>query len=419
MAHKNILIRDKSISIKFLSDNINDTKIIGDLQGLSTKYNLRMNLLPNKIKISGKEEDIEKFTQVVKNVRNVIVNKLNINIENTRTINPRDVNGTGYFTPNEIKQIYQFPQSTRRAKIGVIQLGGGYNINDLNFYWKYLGINNPPSIINISIDGASNSPGKEEDKEVVLDIEVLGGINPNSDIYVYFAPNSIQNFYNAISKAVDDNVNVISISWGSPEPLWTNTDLTKFNNLFKKASDKGINVCCSSGDHGSSDGLTGNNVDFPASSPYVLACGGTRLICPNNIYESRTTSETVWNNAKGSGGGGFSKVFGTPSYQNSLNIQMRGVPDVCGLADPTTGWICYMNSNFVAMGGTSAVAPMWTAYLSLLNVNKFVNPILYNNVNGFHDIVTGNNGQYTASKGWDASSGLGSPNGSILNNVLR
>ncbi len=336
--------------------------------------------------------------------------------------------GVNNYTPVQIAKIYEFPPSVsnmvnppKRTNIAIISLGGGYDLKDLNTYWSYLGFKTFPQVVPISVDGAKNKPGEDADYENILDIEVVGGINPSSNIYVYFAPNSFQSFYNAIKTAVYDTVHnpsVISISWGAPEKQWSQSDINRFNDLFKIATEKGINICCASGDNGSSDGIPGLNVDFPASSPYVLSCGGTTLLCPTSKYTDSTTKESVWNNTTGAGGGGYSATIPVPSYQSSLGFKKRGVPDVSGVADPNTGWIIYIRGKYQVIGGTSAVAPMWAGYISLLNIKKFINPLLYPKTNGFHDIIMGNNGQYTAIKGWDASSGLGSPNGAILNKIL-
>lgn len=286
-----------------------------------------------------------------------------------------------------------------------------------------MGFQTLPQVFSISVDGAINRPGAEADYEVGLDIEVIGGINPNSNIYVYFCNNTIQSFYNAIHTAIYDTVHnpsLISISWGAPENHWAQSDMEAFNQLFQDATNKGINICVASGDNGSSDcEPVGSHVDFPASSPYVLACGGTTLICPTLIYSESSTKETVWNNSYGAGGGGYSSFFPAPSYQSALGTDKRGIPDVCGVADPQTGWITYIRGNYHVIGGTSAVAPMWTGYLSLLNNNKFINPIIYPKPSGFHDIIIGNNGQYNAVPGWDPASGLGSPNGEKLDPILK
>ena len=116
----------------------------------------------------------------------------------------------------------------------------------------------------------------------MLDIEAVGAIAPQANIAVYFGPNTDAGFLDAITTAIHDTTNkpsVISISWGGPESSWTQQSLTAFDSAFQAAAAMGITVCVASGDNGSSDGVQdgADHVDFPASSPHVLACGGTSL----------------------------------------------------------------------------------------------------------------------------------------------
>jgi kumamolisin len=339
-----------------------------------------------------------------------------------------------FFTPTELASIYGLTTNpTDRVHIAIIELGGGYKMSDLNTYWNYLGLKTRPNVYSVAVDGVGNVPGSEDDAEVVLDIEVIGGICPNSNIYVYFAPNTDQGFYDAIHSAIYNTVQrvtVISISWGGPENTWDPTAIQAFNLLFKEAADRGITICVASGDAGSSDGESGgNHVDFPSSSPWVLSCGGTRLTCPTLHYSDQQTKEVVWGTVKGNGatGSGFSSVFNRPTYQKPVTTTYkqtgRGVPDVCGDADPETGWIIYLNGQYGVIGGTSAVAPLWASYLASIGSNQFINPILYSlyqqNNKIVHDITVGNEGSFSAKKGWDPASGLGSANGNLLTSLIK
>jgi len=339
-----------------------------------------------------------------------------------------------YFTARQIAQIYGLTATpTNRVGIAIIELGGGYNPADLANYWNYIGLTTvKPNVISISVDGAQNTPGSSADFEVVLDIEIIGGICPNSNIYVYFAPNTDAGFYDAINAAITSTTNpasIVSISWGAPENNWAPSTLQSFNSLFQTAALAGKTVCVASGDNSSSDGeTTGNHVDFPAASPWVLACGGTHLVCPDLNYGSNTTLESVWGsgNATGAGaGGGFSTVFPRPPYQTnataSYSTPGRAVPDVSGDADPSTGWVVYLDGSYYLIGGTSAVAPLWAGLLGSINFKNFANTTLYSlyqtNKTICHDIITGGEG-FPATGGWDPASGLGSPNGSVLISLL-
>ena len=254
------------------------------------------------------------------------------------------------YTPVQIAQAYQFPGSATGTgqTIGIIELGGGYRQADLTAYFKSLGLS-APAITTVSVDGGKNAPSTANgaDGEVMLDIEVAAAVAPGAKVVVYFAPNTDQGFIDAITTAVHDTTNkpsVISISWGGPESSWTQQSLTALDAACQSAAALGITITVAAGDNGSSDGGTGNNVDFPASSPHVLACGGTTL----EASGANIASETVWNETasnEGATGGGVSTVFALPTWQAKSNVPApststggRGVPDVAGDADPTTGY---------------------------------------------------------------------------------
>lgn len=338
------------------------------------------------------------------------------------------------FTPPQLASTYQFPLSTGAGQcIGIVELGGGYQAGDLQSFFAAIG-EPVPSVLAIGVDGANNVPGGDPngaDPEVELDIEVAGGIAPGASIAVYFAPNTDAGFLDAITTAIHDAINkpsVISISWGGPEDSWTPSSLKAFDEAFHSAALLGITVCAAAGDNGSSDGTAGNMVDFPASSPHVLACGGTTLMAT----EARITSETVWNDGGGEAtGGGISAIFPVPSYQGGLaaaltaggkeNLTGRGVPDVAGNADPKTGYAIFVDGKSTVVGGTSAVAPLWAGLIARINSltgksHGFINPILSAGVG--RDVTSGNNGTFAASAGWDACTGWGSPNGTALMKAL-
>jgi kumamolisin len=340
--------------------------------------------------------------------------------------------GTSY-TPVQVGQLYQFPKGATAAgqTIGIIELGGGYRAADLTAYFKGLG-QKAPKVTAVSVDKGKNSPGNANgaDGEVMLDIEVSASVAPGAKIVVYFAPNTDQGFIDAISSAVHDTTNkpsVISISWGGPESSWTAQSMAALDAACQSAAALGITITVAAGDDGSSDGASGNNVDFPASSPHVLACGGTKLIGSGTTI----TSEVVWNELasnEGATGGGVSNVFALPSWQAKAKVPApsektggRGVPDVSGDADPVTGYQVRVDGKNMVIGGTSAVAPLWAGLIALNNQQNgksagFIQPQIYaaKAASAFHDIVSGNNGAFSAGPGWDACTGLGSPNGAKI-----
>jgi kumamolisin len=413
------------------------------------------------------------------------------------------------YSPNQVADIYKFPAGTTGAgqTVAVIELGGGFSTSDLDSYFGSLGIP-VPSITAVSVDGASNAPGSDPngaDVEVALDIDVIGAAAPGAKQIVYFAPNSDNGFVDAISAAATAAPApiAISISWGQSEDSWTAQGRSAMDAAIADAAAMGITVCVASGDNGSGDAVNDGkpHVDFPASSPHALACGGTKLIA--NPSTGVISSEVVWNETaanEGAGGGGVSDVFPVPSFQATAGVPVRaarsavasgsatsaapeavdestrrkhhepggtsggtgapggtdaaggtgaavgtggsggsgisaagsgrGVPDVAGNADPVTGYQIFSGGQAQVVGGTSAVAPLWAALVSRLaeaTGQRFglIQTLLYAGVSpgtavsGFNDITSGNNGAYTAGPGWDACSGLGSPDGTALLNRLK
>jgi len=375
--------------------------------------------------------------------------------------------GARPFTAAELGKIYNFPQGLDGSgqTIGIIELGGGYRPSDLDAYFSNLGLPTP-TVIPVSVDGGTNAPSSadSDDAEVVLDIQVAGAAAPGAKFVVYFAPNDAASngFLDAVTKAIHDtenNPSIISISWGGPEDTSTTNFQVQFDKALQAAALLGITVCVAAGDNGAADvgpkAWDGKaHVDFPSASPFALSCGGTRLITANGAI----SAESVWNqNAAdlspgagpegsfGSGGGGVSGAFPQPAYQqqahvpaslNQVGFKGRGVPDVTGDGDPDTGYNILVDGQQLQEGGTSAVAPLWAALIALINQKLkgrvgFVNPQLYALPTGsgaFHDVSMGNNRVsfqqfknigYDAGPGWDAASGLGSPDGTALSRVLK
>jgi kumamolisin len=351
-------------------------------------------------------------------------------------------------TAPQVASFYKFPDGTDGTgqTIAIVEFGGGYTQKDLDTYFSGLGLATP-TVTAVGVDGATNSPGQSADGEVELDIQVAGAVAPKAAQVVYFAPNSDQGFIDAISAAVHaaPTPTVVSISWGQSEDQWSQQTRNSLDAAFADAAALGVTVCVASGDNGSSDdpsGATGVHpgetsavhCDFPASSPHALACGGTKLTGDTSTYT--ITSEVVWNelaNKEGAGGGGVSDAFPLPSWQANAGVPPiaggtatgRGVPDVAGNADPVTGYLVVVNGKQQPIGGTSAVAPLWAGLLARLSQATgkqfgLLQPLIYAGVSpggpaaGFNDIVSGNNGAYTAGPGWDACTGLGSPNGQAL-----
>jgi kumamolisin len=340
------------------------------------------------------------------------------------------------FTALQVAQAYNFPAGADGSgqAIAILELGGGYNAQDLSAYFGNLGLA-VPAVAAISVDGAANSPtGSADgpDGEVELDIEVAGAIAPAAKIGVYFAPNTDQGFIDALTTAVHDatlHPSIVSISWGGPENSWTAQARNSLNSACQDAATMGVTVFVASGDSGATDGSSDGalEVDFPSSSPYVIGCGGTKLALSGNSI----SSEVAWNQLaqdEGASGGGVSEVFALPLFQTGAKVPKapngfvgRGVPDVSADADPASGYEVLVDGAPTVIGGTSAVAPLWAGLLARINqsIGKpagYLNPLIYAAAaeKTFHDITSGSNGGYSAAPGWDPCTGLGSPNGAAL-----
>lgn len=328
------------------------------------------------------------------------------------------------YNPAAVAERYGFPTGLTGAGqvVALIELGGGYDATQQAAYFKQKGIDRTGTLAAVLVDGATNTPNDPNgaDGEVQLDIQVAGSIAPAADIAVYFGTQAANGFLDAITTAIHDtqhDVSVMSISWGGPESSYATQDLDAMDQAFQSAGALGIAVCVASGDSGADDGTSTKTVDFPASSPNVLGCGGTKL--------PASGAEVAWNDGSsgGASGGGYSAHFERPSWQTGNTNSQRGVPDVAGDADPETGYNISVDGTAEVVGGTSAVAPLWAALLALTGQQAarrlgLVNPTLYANQDVLTDITSGSNAGYKATKGWDPVTGLGSPKGEQVATLL-
>ena len=343
------------------------------------------------------------------------------------------------YTPLQVGAAYGFPTGYDGAGQGIalIELGGGYDQSTLTQYFQSIGVT-APTVTAVPVDGGSNAPtgtADGPDGEVQLDIEVAGSLAPGAAISVYFTPNTNQGFADAVTDAAHatPTPTAISISWGGPEDSWDAASTQALDEACADAVALGATVLAAAGDSGSSDGSTDGSVqcDFPASSPHVLGCGGTRLLLDS---AGAISEETVWNDGNGSAtGGGVSTLYPVPAWQSGAGVPAdagsggsgRGVPDVAGNADPASGYQILVDGGSVVLGGTSAVAPLWAALVARLAQQAgrrlgLLQTVLYDGVKagvvqtGFQDVTSGSNGAYAAGPGWDACTGLGTPDGATL-----
>ena len=379
---------------------------------------------------------------------------------------------TSDLTPLRAAKAYNFPQNLlgQGQCVGIISYGGGYNVTNLDKSFLDAGVINAPKIVNVFVDGAVNQTYSQANPDTdnysvenALDIFVVGCVVPKAVVAVYFQGSNVAGlpetaiYTDVLDAAIHDTVNnpsVINISWAFVENDLSDTFVRAYEYVLAQAVILGITVCVASGDYGSSTDIVGSfGVYYPASSAYVLAVGGTSLTLNTN---GTVLSENAW----ALSGGGLSLLFGTPDWQQGLYYtqatlagagnpyllsdgDQRGVPDVAAPADPDLGYTLYSyyydadndvwyDSIRLQVGGTSAAAPLIAALVAQLNQHfnqslGFVNPIFYSNANSFNDIDDGTiNNQYDpltisfstigyqTTAGWDAVTGLGSPQGTAL-----
>ncbi len=369
-------------------------------------------------------------------------------------------------TIGDLAELYEFPEeaSGRGQRIGIIELGGGYRERDLDTFFESLGIARP-SVSTVEVDGAGNEPEDEEQVratmewlaaavespatagnpppaggatvEVTMDIEIAGALAPGAEIVVYFARPTERSLFNVLHDALQPGgPSVLSLSWSWNERP-QDQDQAQIEDLLERCAVDGRTLCVGSGDRGSrgspSDGPKSLNPQFPAISPYVLACGGTRL----EIRDGRLVGEKAWNSVDfgQSTGGGVSRVSPLPRWQAEAQVPARpdgwrgrGIPDVAAVADPETHCGIFVGGTWGPAAGTSASAPLWAALVARLNELLGVElgystPLFYRlareRPDVFRDVVCGTNGAYKAAAGWDPCTGLGGPRGTRLLNALR
>jgi Pro-kumamolisin, activation domain len=294
-------------------------------------------------------------------------------------------------------------------------------------------------------DGTNCASTAADVGEAAMDIEWSGAMAPNATIDYYEAPTdssgnpTAQGLLNALNSAGSDanNNGQISNSWSECEASSTGDGFTsQAESIFATNSATGHNYFFSTGDNGSWCGSQDPQANFPASSPYVTAVGGSRFTARlNGGYPGETAWAYTAGNAATSStpvgsGGGYSGIFNRPPWQTGGGLAANGkraYPDVSAIADPATGvYVCYGATPVCAnqWGGTSLSSPVLAGMTALFNqylvgqgkpTLGFLDPVLYNLQNvtqsypAFHDITSGTNGGYNAGTGWDAVTGEGTP----------
>jgi subtilase family serine protease len=278
--------------------------------------------------------------------------------------------------------------------------------------------------------------------EAAMDVETVIGLAPRATIKVYEGPDNGLGAYDTYSRIVsDDSAQVISTSWGQCEALEGAVSAAAEKTLFQEAAVQGQSLLASAGDQGSDDcGDHQQSVDDPASQPWVTAVGATSL---------QASGDLVWNDSLGASGGGVSRLWARPAYQDGFarpqssvtcgaaGNACREVPDLSIDGDPATGYIAYYLGAWRTVGGTSVAAPAIAALTALADASPacaghsigFLNPDLYraaaaNYAANFHDVTAGANGfdsvaGFAAGPGYDMASGLGTPGASLGPTLCR
>ncbi|MEM3851985.1 MAG: protease pro-enzyme activation domain-containing protein [Methanomassiliicoccales archaeon] len=346
--------------------------------------------------------------------------------ENANYVPPSGPDASPPYNPATIHIAYNFTGIYNKGyggqgvSLSIVTAYGFDNATVGNFFSSF-GISEPRINV-LEPDGSVNRTGLE----TTLDLEWMGSTVPNATINVVEGANAqLSTFTSLFAYVIDHNISsVISTSWGTPESETPNSVLINDNTLFKQATAEGISVLVASGDNGAYDKTSSPTPDFPASSPYVTAVGGTWLNLSSSAGKVVRSSETGWNQS----GGGVSAVFAEPQYQeipNAYNLGGRGVPDVALDAEPNAGYFVYFNGTWDEAGGTSFGAPIWAGILGLENeirtnhgegdlglanvlLYKIANSTLYSQA--FYEISVGYNGYYYAQPGYNMVTGLGTPN---------
>ncbi len=326
---------------------------------------------------------------------------------------------------NEVAARYRFPDGDGSGQtVGVVQLRGIFKSNDFEQCVRAQNLAPPLPVVKRVDDAVvAREIATTQDLEAALDVQVIASLAPGARIVVYEAPDDERGFIDAIRDAIFDEQNepsVLSISYGWSEYLWTPAALRILDDLFRAAGLVGMSVFCASGDNGAElDGAGKPHVLAPASSPFAIACGATAI----DGAEERAWEKT---------GGGFSERFDIPQWQDVARTAAsqcgmragRGVPDVAAQQQP--GYYVVMDGAELAMGGTSAVAPMWAALTARINQRLgipagFFVPALYKESGDhpFSEITTGSNGRFQAGPGWNPCTGLGVPVGVAVEKRLR
>jgi kumamolisin len=449
----------KEAGLKLLKSNASSRSV--ELSGSAETLNKAFHIELQEYKSPrGTYHSHEGAASVPDSLKDIV--ELIVGLDN-RKVNARhfagDPTNTSPLTPQQVAGLYNFPQGTGSGQtIGIYEMvtgdgAPGFNMNDVIATLKEFGIANPnPNVQAVAVDDQNNT--NQSDGETLLDITVCAAIAPQAQLAVYLTGGTNQSIIDCLQQMIHPDTgqpapNIVSISYG-----WTADDQTdglsdaeyqQISSLFQDAAHLGITVLVSSGDQGAKyESATLAQTSYPATDPWVTACGGTTI---GNIQNSEFT-EYVWNDSwdggSGATGGGISARFAVPQYQAGLSLPQglnnpsfmgRGIPDLSGNASPVSGYPQSINGSDGDEGGTSAVAPLFAGLIALMNSNLgsslgFINPQLYALADNCFQEVQGPPGPANNSYGgvtgypatgdrWNACTGLGRVNGEALQTGLK
>jgi hypothetical protein len=356
-------------------------------------------------------------------------------VEVNHIAKPDQSGGPSGYSPSQIEQAYGFnqisfngtPGTGAGTTIAIVDAYSDPNItSDLNTFDSQFGL----PVANLKIvnqSGGSSLPSGNTGwaGEISLDVEWAHAIAPGASILLVEANSaSYSNLFTAVKYAAKQpGVVAVSMSWGGSEFSGETSDDSTFTPPSTNPDVVFVNAA----------GDSGSPADYPSTSPDVLSVGGTSL----NLTSSGTyVSESAWDDAEGSGGGGISVYESQPAYQKGVVTQSttkRTDPDVSYDADPATGFPVYQTyggNGWLQYGGTSDASPQWAALIAIADqgrglagevplTNATLMPMLYQApAADFHDITTGHSGgtySYPAGPGYDLATGIGTP---IANNLV-
>ena len=326
-------------------------------------------------------------------------------------LNPLATSGPAGYKPADLRNAYGITAAGTGKTIAIVVAYGYANAEtDLATYRAQFGL--PPCTTADGCFRKLNQAGQPSplpadnilwSQETALDLDMASAICPTCKLLLIQAnSNSIKDLSAAVATAGRSGAHAISNSYGAAEHRL----FAPYEQMYNIP---GVAVTVSTGD-------SGYGVSFPASSPHVVAVGGTRLT--EEASNSRGWSETVWSGT----GSGCSTVFAKPSWQTDRGCGKRTVGDVAAVADPNTGVSVYApgstgGSGLYVYGGTSASAPIIAAAYAINGGPVNYAADVYSQATALNDVTDGSNGDCkkggylcTAGPGHDGPTGNGSPN---------